>query len=362
MWESVRMDRDQMRLWIDVMNTSHVHVFHSLARLLGDQHDIQITSRDFAENRKLLDYYGMEYQLYGSHGGRSIIGKSINAMKMIIELLKMNPTFDVNISMASHTSPIIAKLRSKQTIALTDNEYFIEQHPRLVRFFDHLIVPEALWGKIDLGHTKTRVHCFSGFKEDIYIADYSPSDTFPSQIPFDDFITLRPEAFQAVYVDSTSESFVPALLNQFSNLGINVVYLPRYEMDRQYAAGFDGVYVPEEPLNGLDLCHHSRVVLTGSGTFAREAACMGIPAISFYPGSRLLAVDQRMVDDGRILHSRIIKDIVDRTQREYDRDSADQGRLGGEDRKRDCRHVQDQVLRLFESIIREGDQEAHNEA
>ena len=41
------------------------------------------------------------------------------------------------------------------------------------------------------------------------------------------------------------------------------------------------IFVPEGPLNGLDVCY-SDAVLTGAGTFAREAAILGTPAISFF--------------------------------------------------------------------------------
>ncbi|HID71137.1 MAG TPA: DUF354 domain-containing protein, partial [Thermoplasmata archaeon] len=40
-------------------------------------------------------------------------------------------------------------------------------------------------------------------------------------------------------------------------------------------------------------------------------ACMGTPAVSFFPGERLLAVDQQMVEDGWIYHSRDPKEIVE---------------------------------------------------
>ena len=158
-----------MKIWIDVMNTSHVHVFNSLVKRLENDHDILITTRDYAENRKLLEYYGREYVLYGAHGGSSFVNKSLNALKMIFTLLKMDPQFDVNISMASHTSPIISKLKSKRSIALTDNEYFIQQNPMLMNFFSDLILPSALKGKDNGMTSKTNIHFFPGFKEEIYI-------------------------------------------------------------------------------------------------------------------------------------------------------------------------------------------------
>ena len=63
-------------------------------------------------------------------------------------------------------------------------------------------------------------------------------------------------------------------------------------------------------MNGLDLCYHAEAVLTGSGTLAREAACLGVPAVSFYPSS-LLAVDKSLIDKGWVFHSRQIFKIYD---------------------------------------------------
>ena len=67
------------------------------------------------------------------------------------------------------------------------------------------------------------------------------------------------------------------------------------------------------PLNGLDFVIMQMLVLTGSGTLAREAACMGTTSVSFFPSSKLLSVDQCFVDEGRVLHSRDVDEIVDYT-------------------------------------------------
>jgi predicted glycosyltransferase len=78
----------------------------------------------------------------------------------------------------------------------------------------------------------------------------------------------------------------------------------------KYAVGCK-FYTPESPLNGLDLCYYADAVLTGSGTLAREAACMGTTSVSFFPSSKLLSVDQYFVDQGKMLHSRDVDEIID---------------------------------------------------
>ena len=50
--------------------------------------------------------------------------------------------------------------------------------------------------------------------------------------------------------------------------------------------------------------------MTGSGTFAREAALLNIPSFSFFP-ENLLSVDQKLVNEERIYHSRIAEELVD---------------------------------------------------
>ena len=53
------------------------------------------------------------------------------------------------------------------------------------------------------------------------------------------------------------------------------------------------------------------VVITGAGTLAREAACLGVPAISFYAGKKLLSVDRQMINDGWMFFSRDPEKIID---------------------------------------------------
>ena len=56
--------------------------------------------------------------------------------------------------------------------------------------------------------------------------------------------------------------------------------------------------------------------------FAREAAIVGTPAVSFFPREDLLSVDRKMVNDGWMLHSRdpdaIVEYVMGHTSRPFD--------------------------------------------
>jgi predicted glycosyltransferase len=174
---------------------------------------------------------------------------------------------------------------------------------------DKLIVPEACIESFSKHVKREKISSFDGYKEDVYIADYLPDPHFKEKLPFDRYVVLRPEALASFYVQE-SKTLVPSILKNLKNAGINVVYLPRDKGDAKYAAGLDA-YIPEKALNGLDLCYHSMGVLTGSGTMAREAACMGKTAISFFPGKTLLSVDEKLIEEGKMIHTRDPKAIVE---------------------------------------------------
>ena len=104
----------------------------------------------------------------------------------------------------------------------------------------------------------------------------------------------------------------------------------------------DVVYVPDSALDGLQLAWHSRCVLTGSGTMAREAASMQKPAVSFFP-NELLSVDRELVDQDRIFHSRSPSEIVEYVTSRTSSDIAPDMTA--------CRAVRDEVLVLLRSLI-----------
>ncbi len=139
----------------------------------------------------------------------------------------------------------------------------------------------------------------------IYIADLSGSN-FLTNLPFEEFVTVRPEAL--LPQRQGEGSIVPLLLKYLIKENYNIVYLPRVDSDIKYQK--DWTYSSQKGIKWINLCYYSTAILTGSGTLAREAACMGTPSISFFP-NKLLSVDQSLVNQGKIFHSRDPVEIVD---------------------------------------------------
>lgn len=297
-----------MRIWIDIVTPSQVQLFKVLIPELRKRISC-ITSTRFAETTQLLHNFGIKSDIIGSHPTRKDLYKYIKVMERLMVLTLMIKHFDVSLSFQNFYVPIVTKIRNKKNVTLFDNDLPSFDVKVMLKFSDYLICPKAISAhKLSSQTAKRKIYQFDGYKEDIYLADYVPDPAFMDQIPFSNYVVVRPEPLFAIYVKE-KKTIVPELLSCLIREGsFNVIYLPRSSRDLKYAKNTN-VHVPKKPLNGLDLSWYSQAVLTGSGTFAREAACMEVPAVSFFPG-KLLSVDRQLVKESKIFHSRNIDKIM----------------------------------------------------
>lgn len=307
-----------MRIWIDITNTPHVNVLMPIIRHLQEQkHELIFTARDFSETVPLLKKNGIEPIVYGAYKGKSRIKKVLGLLGRMWNLLFKLPKFDLAFSLGGNYTSTIASLRGRRSIVFSDNDISF-------KFFSfalgsYFIFPYYFkYGRVQKKyHLKDiQIKTFNGFKEDIYIADYVPDPAFLDSLPFCSFITIRPENLKASYVPKDSRTIVPELFEVFKDE--NILFLPRYEEEKKYAIGYPNVWYPDHPLPGLDVCYYSTAMLTGAGTFAREAALLGVPAVSFFPSPVFLSVDEAMQELGIEFRSRdpkAIKAYVQNAQR-----------------------------------------------
>jgi predicted glycosyltransferase len=199
---------------------------------------------------------------------------------------------------------LISWIRGKTALVFDDND--ISPNWLYSRFAKYVISPKYIdrGAMFKMGIRPHQLLTYDGFKENIYIADYTPDPDFLLNIPFRDFVTVRPENIQATYVADGVKSIVPELVQKLVAKGINVLYLPRYQSDKDMVLKSDNVFIPSKPLNGLDVCYYSQAILTGAGSFSREAAVLGTPAVSFFAGKNFLGVDKEMIKRMMVLYSR----------------------------------------------------------
>ena len=311
------MARRTYDIWADVANTPQVHVIASLVRELRG-YSIYVTGFNRGETAQLIRMYGLNGEVFGSDKYNPLM-KSLSFAGRTFQLLYKAPRAKLLLSFENAMPIPAGRLRGMKIVLMLDNDLkFIGKKPlfqriesRLKKMANVILVPEVAEETFER-YFGDKVIPYPGYKEHIYIADFRPDPDFivNNAIPFDEYVVIRPESLTSLYV-LHGESIVPELLRLFERENVNVIYLPRNEEERALAKGFSNVYISPKALDGLNLIYHSRATLTGSGTMAREAAVMGVPAVSFFPGERLLAVDRDLVENGKMLHSREPEEIVE---------------------------------------------------
>lgn len=303
------------KIWFDIVNTPQVHFLMGIKRTLEDQSECIITVRDVFETVKLTEKQkGISkdiIKVIGNDFGKKKIAKIFYLLKRFGQIYNANIDFDVSISCGSEEAIWTSALRGKKSIAFGDND----TAPQWTygRFVDYVFFPNAISEEIltKQGISRKKLYLYDGYKEDLYLADYEPDKLFLDSIPFNNYVLVRPENSLANYIKNGNiKSITPILLKKLEESGHNIIYLPKYDFDRDFANGVKNIYIPNDPISGLDAVYYSDAVLTGAGTFAREAGCLSVPSVSFFAGKKLLAVDQKMVKDKWVFHSRDAKAIV----------------------------------------------------
>lgn len=338
------------KIWFDITNVPHVNFFLPIIRKYEEEFDIIFSLRDFAETKSLFEKrIDKPYIEVGQHKGGNKLRKIIGVVERIFLLNKQIPNFDIKISVGGDASCIIAKIRRKLSVTFDDNEK--APNWRYAPFSDLAFWPKVvLQQKLRKQLFKKNLYQYNGYKEDFYLANYEPNPAFLGQLPFEHYVVVRPENIKANYVEGR-QSIVPKLLKELDAQGYNILFLPRYESDRDYAQGIKNIYIPQEAVNGLDACYYADAILTGAGTMAREAACLGVPSVSFFAGAHLLAVDQSMVDAGKMFYSRDVQQIMQFLNNSRHSFFAERG--GGIAGLERCKQVQQEILDVLDKKIRE---------
>jgi predicted glycosyltransferase len=299
-----------MRIWIDLANSPHVPFFRALIpEFVARRHQVEITARDFAQTVELAMKAGMTPHVIGGHGGGSITGKAGNLVGRAGALRKWarDRGFDLALSHNSYAQIAAAVALGIRSVTLMDYEHQPANHLAF-RLASRVIVPRA-FPAAELrrfGASLRKVKRYDGTKEDVYLADFEPDAAFADVLrelgvaSEDVLVVARPPAREALYHRFENELFDELLMRLSSRSGVRIVLLPRSEAQRaEYETRKLNVIMPREALNGANLIAAADLVISAGGTMNREAAALGVPAVSVYAG-KWAAIDEGLVSEGRL--------------------------------------------------------------
>ncbi len=300
-----------MRIWIDLANSPHVPFFHALIpEFTARGHQVEITARDFAQTVELATKAGMMPHVIGRHGGGTFRGKAGNLVGRAASLRKWarDRGFDLAVSHNSYAQIAAAAALGIKAVTLMDYEHQPANHLAF-RLASRVIVPRS-FPAAELrkyGASTRKVERYQGIKEDVYLADFTPDPDFIKSlqtlgVAADDLLVVaRPPAREALYHRFENELFDELIAHLSSRDQVKTILIPRTDAQRTdyHERNLPNIVMPQEALDGANLIAAADLVISAGGTMNREAAALGVPAISVYAGE-WAAIDEELVREGRL--------------------------------------------------------------
>jgi uncharacterized protein len=317
-----------VRVWIDVSNSPQVPFFRPLIALLtGRGHDLEVTTRDYAQTVELLQLHGIPHEIVGPrHGGAGALGKG-RAMAGRLRALRRfakGRGFDIALSHASHELPLVARSLGIPSAYAFDYEFARVQHGLGCRAAKRVVVPEAIpQDRLDaLGSPARKVRRYPGFEEEYYLSGFEPDRGVLDVLglkPDRILVVVRTPPEVSLYHRHGNPLFADVLRQLGSDPTVQAVILPRTEEQREAirALNLPSLVLPAHAVDAQSLVALSDLVVSAGGTMNREAVALGVPVYTTFAG-RIGAVDQMLVDDGRLGIPRS-PDAVPLRKREGDR-------------------------------------------
>jgi predicted glycosyltransferase len=298
-----------VRVWIDISNSPQVLFFRPLIALLRERgHDVDVTTREYAQTTQLLDLHGIPHDVVGpAHGGAGVVGKS-RAMSGRVRALRRyasGRTFDVALSHASHELPLVARSLGIPSAYAFDYEFARVQHGLGCRAARRVVVPEALPDDRlrRLGARTSKVRRYAGLKEEYYLRGFEPDPAILGGLGLDRervVVVVRTPPDVALYHRHSNPLFAEVLERLDGDSAVRTVVLPRTVEQRDTIRRVSpSLVVPQHAIDALSLVAQADLVVSAGGTMNREAAALGVPAYTTFAG-RLGAVDEMLVRDGRL--------------------------------------------------------------
>jgi uncharacterized protein len=299
-----------VRVWIDVTNSPQVAFFRPLVALLRERgHEVEVTTRDYAQTLELLRMHGIEHEVVGpQHGGASVVGKA-RAMAGRLPALRRfakGREFDIAFSHASHELQLAARSLRIPSAYAFDYEFARVQHGLGSRAATRVVVPETIpQSRLNvLGARARKVRRYPGIKEEYYLAGFEPDRSVLDELSLDPdrvLVVVRTPPDVSLYHLHDNVLFGSLLGDVGSDPAVQTVVLPRTAEQRAAIADLrlPSLVLPAHAVDAQSLVALSDLVVSAGGTMNREAVALGVPVYTVFAG-RMGAVDEALVEEGRM--------------------------------------------------------------
>jgi len=301
------------RIWIDILTPKQVYFLAELtckAEVMG--HEVLLTTRHYREVNELLALKGIEAIRIGRHGGSTLKGKLEANARRVLGLIDIVTKYkpDVVVSSSSPEAARVAFGLGFPHIYISDSPH-AEAVCRLTiplsrKLITPKIIPKKIWRKF--GATPDMVVQYDALDPVVWIRSLHPDPHILDQLNLDSrrpIITFRAEEAFAAYllgvVTDKEPVILPVIKDLMDKLGdtAQFIALPRYgeQAHALRTALGNRLIIPKTAIDGPSLLSYTSIFIGAGGTMTTEAALLGVPTISCYPGQPTLVEEYLVKQD-----------------------------------------------------------------
>jgi uncharacterized protein len=295
-----------MRIWFDILTPKHALFFEPLYHELATAgHDLLITTRTYREAVEALRLKKLPYRVIGQHGGATKIGKLIASGQRVVLLAPVIEEWDPD-TVVSFSSPEAARV----AFGLGVPHVMGNDSPhswRVARLSIPLsryvcspwLIPRSVW--LSFGARPDGIVSYRALDAAAWLKRHKPNTAVLRQLSLrrdKPIVVLRTEESYASYLEgkaSDREPVIGPVIDELLKLGVDaqIVVSTRYGeqapvLRRRFGSK---IRVVDQIIDSTSLLHYSTIFIGSGGTMTVEAALMGIPAISCFPGPRVVYLE-----------------------------------------------------------------------
>jgi predicted glycosyltransferase len=327
-----------MRVWIDALTPKHALFFDPLYRDLSrDGHDLLITTRTYREAVEALRLRRLPFRIVGEHGGGSRYGKLLASGQRVVKLAQLIERWrpDTAISFSSPEAARVAFGLGVPHIAVNDSPHswlVARLSIPLSRYVcSPWIIRRRVW--LDFGARPDGIVPYRALDPAAWLKRFKPNPAVLRQLDLKrdkPIILLRTEESFASYLEGKASDKAPVIgpITQEIlrwKVDAQIVISTRYGLQAPVLRQKFGrrVRIVDHVIDATSLLYYSTFFIGSGGTMTVEAALLGRPAISCFPGEKPLYIKYlekeglvRTIQSSREIASRVVRTLASEEERE----------------------------------------------